>query len=85
MSMSSVASPEMVAEAMVTVNGGFQPAPIILGNIVTAGTTTVTTTSVSSKINLSYIFSDWQNNARLTLLVEAITFISFKVLRSHET
>ena len=27
----------------------------------------------------------WQNNARVTLLVEAITFISFKVLRSHET
>ena len=42
MSMSAVASPEKVAESMVTVNGGFQPAPIRLGNIVTTGTTTTT-------------------------------------------
>ena len=45
MSMSAVASPEKVAESMVTVNGGFQPAPIRLGNVVTAWTTTVSTTT----------------------------------------
>ena len=63
MSMSSVASPEMVAEAMVTVNGGFQPAPIVLGNIVTAGTTTVTTTSKTSSNILTTRSTTTHNSA----------------------
>ena len=63
MSMSSVASPEMVAEAMVTVNGGFQPAPMILGKIVTAGTTTVSTTSTTLSTRSTSRSTTTQNSA----------------------